>query len=100
MVRMADFHSAELGSNPDVGVSFYKGIAMNYELINGLRVKIERSSCGLWFATSPDRKGLIVAEKTKEATIDKIPKVCAALDEAEIWWDNLSMEEKEAWIAD
>ena len=42
-----------------------------------VRVKIEEGKTGLFYATSPDLKGLLVAEPTIEALEESIPKVIA-----------------------
>ena len=38
-----------------------------------VRVKIEEGEAGLWFATSPDMKGLLVAEKTRNDAERVVP---------------------------
>jgi hypothetical protein len=40
-----------------------------------VRVKVEEGKTGLFYATSPDLKGLLVAEPTIDALNDAIPKV-------------------------
>jgi hypothetical protein len=42
-----------------------------------LRVKVEEGKTGLFYATSPDLKGLLVAEPTIDALEESIPKVIA-----------------------
>jgi hypothetical protein len=42
-----------------------------------LRVKVEEGKTGLFYATSPDLKGLLVAEPTIDALEEAIPKVIA-----------------------
>jgi len=42
-----------------------------------VRVKVEEGKTGLFYATSPDLKGLLVAEPTIEALEEAIPKVIA-----------------------
>jgi hypothetical protein len=44
-----------------------------------VRVKVERDDVGLFFATSPDLKGLLVAEPTLEALDEAIPEAVKAL---------------------
>ena len=39
-----------------------------------VRIKIEQGDAGLLFATSPEIKGLLVAEETAEALAREIPK--------------------------
>lgn len=39
-----------------------------------VRIKIEEGTTGLFYATSPDLKGLLVAEPTIDALEDAIPK--------------------------
>ncbi len=45
-------------------------------------VKKEQGKAGLFYATSPDLKGLLVAEKTLEALEKAIPKAIKALAKA------------------
>jgi hypothetical protein len=40
-----------------------------------VRVKVEEGKAGLFYATSPDLKGLLVAEPTIDALDETIPKV-------------------------
>lgn len=40
-----------------------------------VRVKVEEGKTGLFYATSPDLKGLLVAEPTIDALEEAIPKV-------------------------
>src|ERR1700728_2831271 len=40
-----------------------------------LRIKVEEGKTGLFYATSPDLKGLLVAEPTMDALEEAIPKV-------------------------
>jgi hypothetical protein len=40
-----------------------------------VRVKVEEGKTGLFYATSPDLKGLLVAEPTIDALEDAIPRV-------------------------
>lgn len=40
-----------------------------------IRIFIEHGSAGLWYATSPDLKGLLVAEPAFEALAGAIPRV-------------------------
>jgi hypothetical protein len=42
-----------------------------------LRVRVEEGKTGLFYATSPDLKGLLVAEPTIDALEEAIPKVIA-----------------------
>lgn len=42
-----------------------------------LRVKVEEGRTGLFYATSPDLKGLLVAEPTVDALEEAVPKVIA-----------------------
>jgi hypothetical protein len=42
-----------------------------------VRVKVEEGKKGLFYATSPDLKGLLVAEPTIDALEESIPKVIA-----------------------
>ena len=44
-----------------------------------VRVKIEEGKTGLFFASSPDLKGLLVAEPTVDALYKAIPKAIADL---------------------
>jgi hypothetical protein len=44
-----------------------------------LRVKVEQDDVGLFFATSPDLQGLLVAEPTLEALDKAIPAAVKAL---------------------
>lgn len=44
-----------------------------------VRVKVEQDDVGLFFATSPDLKGLLVAEPTREALDTAIPAAVKAL---------------------
>ena len=44
-----------------------------------VRVKIEEGRTGLFFATSPDLPGLLVAERTMDALDEAIPRVIANL---------------------
>jgi hypothetical protein len=47
-----------------------------------VRVKIEEGKAGLFYATSPDLKGLLVAEPTIDALDEAIPGAIAELYEA------------------
>jgi hypothetical protein len=47
-----------------------------------VRVKIEEGKAGLFYATSPDLKGLLVAEPTIDALDEAIPQAIAELYEA------------------
>jgi len=47
-----------------------------------VRVKIEEGKSGLFFATSPDLKGLLVAERTVDVLYAQIPKAIENLYEA------------------
>ena len=47
-----------------------------------VRVKIEKGQEGLYYATSPDLKGLLVADPTKAALIAAVPKAIEDLFEA------------------
>jgi hypothetical protein len=38
-----------------------------------VRVKLELGEAGLWFATSPDLKGLLVAERSREEAEEVVP---------------------------
>lgn len=38
-----------------------------------IRVKIEEGEAGLWFARSPDMKGLLVAERTRDEAERVVP---------------------------
>jgi hypothetical protein len=42
-----------------------------------VRIKVEEGKTGLFYATSPDLKGLLVAEATMDDLEDAIPKVIA-----------------------
>jgi hypothetical protein len=42
-----------------------------------VRVKVEEGKTGLFYATSPDLKGLLVAEPTIDALNEAIPRVIA-----------------------
>ena len=44
-----------------------------------VRVKVEHDDVGLFFATSPDLQGLLVAESTLEALDEAIPAAVKAL---------------------
>jgi hypothetical protein len=44
-----------------------------------VRIKIERGDTGLMYATSPDLKGLFVADRTLEDVERAIPKTIAAI---------------------
>jgi hypothetical protein len=44
-----------------------------------VRVNIEYDTVGLFYATSPDLKGLLVAESTEEATLIAVPKAISDL---------------------
>ena len=44
-----------------------------------VRIKIERESDGLFVATSPDLRGLLVAEQTQEALTAAIPVAIEAM---------------------
>jgi hypothetical protein len=47
-----------------------------------VRIKIEEGKAGLFYATSPDLKGLLVAEPTIDALDEAIPQAIAELYEA------------------
>ncbi len=47
-----------------------------------VRVSIEEGKTGLFYATSPDLRGLLVAEETLDALDEAIPKAIADLYEA------------------
>jgi hypothetical protein len=47
-----------------------------------VRVKVEEGKTGLFFATSPDLKGLLVAEQTVDQLYKAIPKAISDLYEA------------------
>jgi hypothetical protein len=47
-----------------------------------VRVKLEKGDAGLLFATSPDLKGFLVAERTEDALARAIPVAIAELYEA------------------
>jgi hypothetical protein len=44
-----------------------------------VRVKVEEGKTGLFYATSPDLKGLLVAEPTLDALDESIPKIIAQM---------------------
>lgn len=44
-----------------------------------IRVKVEEGKAGLFYATSPDLKGLFVAEPTLDALDEAIPQAIAGL---------------------
>lgn len=51
-------------------------------LTKPIRVKIEHGDAGLWYATSPDIKGLLVAKKTRDACVGAVPDAVRDLAEA------------------
>jgi hypothetical protein len=52
---------------------------MAEHIIDGVRVIVEKDDTGLFFATSPDEKGLIVAKPTVEAALAAVPEVLRRL---------------------
>jgi hypothetical protein len=52
---------------------------MTTERARIVRVKIEESKVGLFYATSPDLGGLLVSERTIDALDEAIPKAIAEL---------------------
>ena len=49
--------------------------------INGASIEIERGVAGLYYGTSPDERGLLVAGASQDEVIAKVPE---ALDELRI----------------
>jgi hypothetical protein len=47
-----------------------------------IRVRIEEGKAGLFYATSPDLRGLLVGKPTIDELFDTIPKAIADLHEA------------------
>jgi len=45
-------------------------------------ISIEKGRAGLWYAASPEIKGLFVAERTAADAIRKIPEALAELEAA------------------
>jgi hypothetical protein len=48
-----------------------------------LRLEVYLGEAGLWYVTSPDIKGLLVAEKTRDEAIRKVPDGLGDLARAE-----------------
>lgn len=53
-----------------------RGALMKAKIV---RVKVERGSAGLYYATSPDVRGLLVAKSTVEELEEAIPEALTAL---------------------
>lgn len=53
-----------------------------YRAPEKITLHIERSGSGLYFVTSPDPRGLLVAERSFEEAIAAVPQALAALSEA------------------
>lgn len=70
-----------------------------------VRVKMKEGKTGLFFATSPDLRGLLVAEPTvdglKRAIPDAITKMYAACGEQVVvtYVDNPPLEDGPQWVA-
>lgn len=70
-----------------------------------IRIEFERGEAGLHYATSPDLKGLLVAEPSLEAAREAVPSAIAELYEAcgvsvvvsEV--DDSSYLPQESWVA-
>lgn len=45
-------------------------------------ITIEEGSSGLWYAVSPDLKGMLIAEKTLDEVLDKIAPTIKSMCEA------------------
>jgi predicted RNase H-like HicB family nuclease len=45
-------------------------------------LKIEKGNAGLWYASSPEIKGLFLAKRTISELLAEVPKCLAALAEA------------------
>lgn len=52
------------------------------ETVCGIRVEIEEGKTGLWFGTSPDLRGLLVAEQSADAVRTAVPVAIAELERA------------------
>lgn len=52
------------------------------ETIDGIRVQIKQGVTGLWFGTSPEMRGLLVAEHSAEAVRRAIPSALRDLGAA------------------
>lgn len=44
-----------------------------------IKVEVKRGKTGLWYGTSPDLKGLLIAAKNEAQVLDDAPKTIAAL---------------------
>jgi hypothetical protein len=60
---------------------------MAEHVVDGVRVTIKEGKTGLFFATSPDVKGLLVAEPTKEETLAAVPQALKELAAAKDFGD-------------
>jgi hypothetical protein len=52
------------------------------EMARVIRIKIMKGKTGLFYATSPDLRGLLIAQPTLDALKDEIPLAIAALYQA------------------
>jgi hypothetical protein len=49
------------------------------KVVKVIRVNIEHDPAGLFYATSPDLKGLLVAENSEQAVIEAVPEAISGL---------------------
>jgi predicted RNase H-like HicB family nuclease len=49
-----------------------------------IRFEVEQGEAGLWYGTSPDVKGLLVAEQTFAACLRMIPEAIENLERAAV----------------
>jgi len=48
-----------------------------------MNLDIEQGSAGLWYVTSPDVKGLLIADKTPEGALSQVPQAVREIQEAQ-----------------